>query len=384
MTIISHGAMSAEIRPVTADRPVGSPWRAGLATGIGSLPGSDPGESAALLAGELPDLPHLVELPERGVGADMIGRALAICVDLPAEVTPFGWRLTGRPGRDIRRATDLLRWDLDAAEEHYAGTPWVKLQVTGPWTLAGLIETPQGNRVLTDSGALRDLADSLAEGIAAHMADVSRRLPSAQVVIQIDEPSLPAVLAGTLPTASGFGRVAAVPAPEAERVLAELVDSLGGVPSVAHCCHADIPLALLRRAGFGAISLDLSASMTLSAGRLDALGEAIEADTVLLAGLVPAVDPARGGDGVAGGDARDTPLDRAGRDASSDAARPDFRAVAAPVLDLWHRLGLPDRRLDQVVVTPTCGLAGATPRWARTALVLARDAARLLADRALG
>lgn len=361
LQIVRDGSVAGRLDPAVPTvtdmtQPSGPPtvWRAGLATGVGSVPGTDPSEAARLVAGELPDLPHLAELPDRGPAADMLGRALALCVDLPAEVTPFGWRLARRPGSDIRRARDFLSWDLDAAEHHYAGTAWIKVQVAGPWTLAAQVETPSGNRAVSDAGAVRDLAASLAEGLAEHVADVSRRLPGTGVVVQIDEPSLPAVLAGTLPTASGFGAVPAVAATDAEQLLAGLVDALADRPVVAHCCHPGVPLALLRGAGFGALSLDLSASMTLPAAVLDQIGEAVEAGTVLLAGLVPTREPG---------------------------TRTDFNAVAAPLLDLWHRLGLPDARLRQVVVTPTCGLAGATPAWTRRALALARDAAKLLADR---
>ncbi len=42
------------------------PWPPGCATGIGSLPGTDPAEAMRIVLGELPDLPHLVELPARG------------------------------------------------------------------------------------------------------------------------------------------------------------------------------------------------------------------------------------------------------------------------------------------------------------------------------
>ena len=37
-----------------------------LATGVGSLPGTDPAEAVRIVVGELPDLPHLPELPGRG------------------------------------------------------------------------------------------------------------------------------------------------------------------------------------------------------------------------------------------------------------------------------------------------------------------------------
>ena len=49
-------------------------WPVGAATGVGSLPGTDMVEAIKLVFGELPDLPHLPELPGRGPGAELIGR----------------------------------------------------------------------------------------------------------------------------------------------------------------------------------------------------------------------------------------------------------------------------------------------------------------------
>ena len=77
----------------------------------------------------------------------------------------------------------------------------------GPWTLAATLEKTRGDKVLSDHGARRDLTDSLAEGVRLHVAEVSRRIPGAQFVLQLDEPGLPAVLAGDVPTVSGFGRL---------------------------------------------------------------------------------------------------------------------------------------------------------------------------------
>ena len=149
------------------------------ATGVGSLPGTSPTEAAAMVAGELPALPHVVELPDRGVGADMVGRAVAMLVDIYGEVVPSGWRISRRPGRDAGRAQDFLSWDLDAVQQQYAGAEWVKVQVCGPWTLAAMLEVPSGHRALTDAGAVDDLATSLAEGLAAHIAEIGKRVPGA-------------------------------------------------------------------------------------------------------------------------------------------------------------------------------------------------------------
>ena len=59
-------------------------------------------------------------------------------------------------------------------------------------------------------GAVADLTASLAEGVAAHVAEVRERIGGAGVLLQLDEPALPAVLAGAVPTASGLNRVGAI------------------------------------------------------------------------------------------------------------------------------------------------------------------------------
>ena len=235
-----------ERAPLVELFPVKRTWNLTAATGVGSLPGTSPDDAAAMVAGELPALPHLVELPDRGVGADMVGRAVGMLVDIYGEVVPSGWRISRRPGPDTGRAKDFLSWDLDAMQQHYAGAEWVKLQVCGPWTLAAMLEVPSGHRALTDAGAVDDLTTSLAEGLASQIAEIVKRVPAAGVVVQIDEPALPAVLTGSLPTASGFGTVPAVPTVRAIDVLCRLTDSLAGRPSIAHCCHAGAPLRLLR------------------------------------------------------------------------------------------------------------------------------------------
>ena len=173
------------------------------------MPGTDPLAAIRLILDELPDLPYLVELPDRGAGADIIGRTAALLVDLPVDVTTRGWRLADRPGRDLRRAQSLLARDLDALEEAadgYRGA--LKLQVCGPWTMAASLELARSQEpVLADPGAVRDLTDSLAEGVAAHVSGVAARVPGARLLLQVDEPSLPTVLAGGVPSASGLNRV---------------------------------------------------------------------------------------------------------------------------------------------------------------------------------
>ncbi|MFE9918589.1 methionine synthase [Micromonospora sp. NPDC005553] len=327
------------------------PWPAGAATGIGSLPGTDIGEAQRVVLGELPELPHLPELPARGPGADIIGRSAGLLVELPVEVYAGRWRVAPRPGRDLRRARDLMERDLDQLAEQaegYAGP--MKVQAAGPLTLAASLELPIGGRLLRDPGAVRDLTGSLAEGLRAHVAAVARRLPQASVLLQLDEPSLPTVLAGRVPTESGLGAYRAVDSVDAAALLRTVVEAVG-VPTLVHCCAPDVPLELIRSAGAVAVALDLDLVT-----KLDPLGEAIDAGLGLLAGAAPTRPPSAGG-------------------------APTSAQIAERVRQVWDRLGFPRRQLaQQVVVTPACGLAGATPEYARTVLAACRDAGRRLAE----
>jgi methionine synthase II (cobalamin-independent) len=320
------------------------------------MPGASALESARVIAGELPDLVHVVELPARGPGADMIGRTGGMLAEVSShfalETTPSGWRVAGASGRDRRRAAAFLVEDLDALEETTQGyTGPVKTQIAGPWTLAASIELRGGERILRDPSAVADLAQAVALASAEHVAAVRRRIPGASaILVQVDEPGLSSVLAGHIGTASGLSSYRAVDIADARHRLTEVFTAItgaGAVPGV-HCCADVPPVDLVREAGAAFVGVDL--------GRADsdeALGRALEAGVVLLAGSIPS----------------------RGQGAIGDAEG------SAPIRGLLHRLGLTDERhRAHVVVTPTCGLAGATPDWARTALAATRSAARVLRD----
>jgi methionine synthase II (cobalamin-independent) len=313
---------------------------------VGSLPGTDPAEALRLVLGELPELPHLPELPGRGAGADLIGRSAALLVDVAVDLTPAGWRLVPRSGIDQRRAREFLARDLDALTDVAEGcTGTFKLQCAGPWTLAAGLERSRGDRAVVDPGARRDLAQSLAEGLTAHAAAVSARLPGARVVVQLDEPSLPAVLQGGLPTVSGFGKLPAVEANVVEQELAAVVAALPH-PVVLHCCAAHMPLGLIRAAGVAAASFDLGLVQDL-----DAVGSAVEAGLHLFPGVVP----------------------------GTDVGLPAPKATASRVQAWWRELGFPEERLPAAVtLTPSCGLAAATQGYAREAMAHVREAAKYL------
>ncbi|MEU5090710.1 methionine synthase [Streptomyces sp. NPDC021356] len=323
----------------------------GAATGLGSMPGGDAREAVKTVTGTFEDFPFLPELPARGPGADMIGRTAGMLVEMYARVEPSGWRLGDRPGRDTKRARSWLGEDLDALEEFTQGHEGaLKVQAVGPWTLAAALELRNGEAALSDPGACRDLAASLAEGLRLHLAEVRRRVPGARLVLQLDEPSLTAVLRGQVRTASGYRAHRAVDRQVVEATLRDVFAAHSDGPVVVHSCAPDVPFALLRRAGATGVSFDFS---LLTERDDEVIGEAVEGGTHLFAGVVPTTDG---------------PL--------SDPA-----GSVMGVRTLWRRLGLrPGLLARSVTLTPACGLAGASPAYARQALAHCVRAARSLAD----
>ena len=157
--------------------------------------------------------------------------------------------------------------------------------------------------------------------------------------------ALPAVIRGSVPTASGLSRVRA---PD-EEVLRERLRQVLTAPNrytIVHCCAKNYPFQLVTQSGADAVSFDIS---LLEHGDFDELAAIAEAGTGLLAGAIQFDYPERRGV---------TPTDTA-------------RAVA----EVWRKMSLPPVQCaEQVVVTPACGLAGASPAKAREALRWCREA----------
>ncbi|MET3943542.1 methionine synthase [Corynebacterium mucifaciens] len=177
------------------------------AFGLGPLPGTNFSPAADVVLSESP-LPHIPQLPDRGVGSDLIGRTAAL-LPIPVARGPRGWRVAARASRDA----DRMERDLDHLEElWHSKVDTVKVQLAGPFTLAAEIEMANGHRMITDPGALRDLTDALLEVSEGHRRDVEKRFGAS--VLQLDEPRLPEVVAGTLKGATDFETIRAIPEPE--------------------------------------------------------------------------------------------------------------------------------------------------------------------------
>lgn len=287
-------------------------------TAAGSLPGDDFRGALRAMSEALPEILPMPELPARGVGSEMTGRALGLIDGLGFDIQPAGWRLTPHSSADHRRAQARWRSDLDDAEELLQGfDQTLKVGVAGPWTLAATVERPTGDRILADHGARRELAQGLAEGVTWLRRELARRVPGAEILIQIDEPALIAVADGAVPTASGFSKHREVDLPE-------LVGALTGFAagSWLHCCAPGRWLDVARRAGFDGAAVD---------SRLVDLDE--------LAGWCDERRP------VALGVVRTAPAVPQGVD---DLIRESLRVLRTIQVDLY-----PD-----VVLSTACGLAG--------------------------
>lgn len=309
------------------------------------MPGTDISETVRLVVGECPQLPYLPELPARGPGADMIGRTAGLLATIDpgfaVQTTTTGWRFADRPGAAVRRAQSWVAQDLDALEEYAADvTGAIKVSLCGPWTLAANIEVRTGDRALNDPGACSDVTDALVELAGSHVRDLARRLPNASIVVQIDEPSLSAVLTGTVSRQSGWGRLAPVQDVTVVKSLGAITEAIrsAGGRSVIHCCADNVPFDTLRRSGVDGFCVD---PRRVSPADIEALGLAFEAEMVLMIGIVSA----------------------------SDASLSEVSASVEQVRDLSHRIGFPvDEFVEQILLTPTCGMAAASPSYVRSAM----------------
>jgi hypothetical protein len=186
-------------------------------------------------------------------------------------------------------------------------------------------------------------------------------------VVQVDEPGLGAVLSGQVPTPSGFGTVRSVDTAVAEQALRRVLEVAPAGGRVVHSCAADVPIALIRRAGVDGISVDLtqlgndarpgrSAASADGRGRLsrDELGAAVDAGVSLWLGVFASTDAE-----IRPADAREA------------------------ISRLWRELGFaPELLGSSVVPTPSCGLANASPAYARQVLTALRElGAGFLVDR---
>ncbi|WP_444230079.1 hypothetical protein [Corynebacterium durum] len=311
--------------------------------GLGELPGASIIAAADIVAGETGDLRQLPILPARGV--DVVGLTTGILPGINVDAGPRSWVLSTRPQLRTRRIWDRVEADLDQCEQAW-GTriDAVKIQLAGPWTLSASIELSNGHRALTDTGALRDLTESLIAGIQDYSADVRARFDT-EVYVQLDEPLLGQVRDGSLPGTSQFDEI-----PSINDV--DLGERLAGVTERAEVRYLNQtgypPLWKVAQVA-GVETCQVTLDTVRGSEQYDGMGHA------LAAGMRVGLGMTRAGD------------DR------------DPRHLAVDVARMWDELGLDRTLLTHAVdVHPCGGLANCTLLDAAAALRTARTVADML------
>ena len=319
-------------------------------------------EAARIIRGELgsPHMPFLAELPDRGVGSDSLGRTASLLVEMAVDVQPYGWRLVDRPGKDFRRAASALSTDVnvlaDVAGAEDSPAAEIKVQLVGPLTLAAGLHLHNGERALIDYGARRDVAASLAAGVGGFLSRVAMAVPGARLVVQLDEPDIAAVIAGTIPTSSGYRTLRAVGGQEVTeswRVVIDALRAAGAAEIAVAVPEVEAPFERILSAGADGIAVPLKA---LTSRQWEQLAGAVEGGTLLWAGVLDI----------------------------STGSLPKVADAVDAIWRPWHQVGLPASSLSTVRVTPSAGLAGHTPATATAVLNRLTQVADGLNQRALG
>lgn len=356
-------------------------------------PGTDPVVANQVVLGVIADppsgvgsLPGLLVLPHRGPAAAPIGRTLAVVESMPVSLEPHGWRLAGRPSVEQRRARHTLDGDIEQFALGLAGFPGpVQVPVVGPFSLAAALWLRVGERAIADPSARDDVVASLALGLTrlldqlAFARDLPALLPgvsevppgvsgpphglseappadrpaaAAQILLQ--EPWLPKILAGTMPTFSGRGSLPAL-RPDT------IADGLRALAAALHPHELVLQIppdvaAFDWIRSTGAVSLEHPLTLQLDATQLDKRGwerlaELLEAGVALRWRSVPIPHPGE--------------------------PRPDPREVATRMLRHLREVGLRPAALP-IAVAP--GLADGGPVAAQASLALLSRTAVALGD----
>ena len=311
--------------------------------GLGELPGASILAAADIVAGETGDLRQLPILPACGV--DVVGLTTGILPGINVDAGPRSWVLSTRPQLRTRRIWDRVEADLDQCEQAW-GTriDAVKIQVAGPWTLSASIELSNGHRALTDTGALRDLTESLIAGIQEYSADVRARFDT-EVYVQLDEPLLAQVRDGSLPGTSQFDEIPSINDVDLGERLAGVIERA----EVRYLNQTGYPPLWKVAQVAGVETCQVTLDTVRGSEQYDGMGHA------LAAGMRVGLGMTRAGD------------DR------------DPRHLAVDVARMWDELGLDRTLLTHAVdVHPCGGLANCTLLDAAAALRTARTVADML------
>jgi len=330
------------------------------ATGIGSVPFTEPDSCVRLILKHLPDMPFWPQMVRLGYREDMVPqgagglpalkiqadrRTVTLAADISREEALAGFYETAWSG-------DLTSFALQPEEaqgffhlckvvaEDSAQARFLKGQVVGPVTFAGMVKDADGKPILYD----RELTQAVALGLALKAAWQGARFRELgrHPVIFFDEPLL-----------TGFGSAfLTVSRDEVVTILRETLAAArqaGPISLGVHCC-GNTDWSLFLELPFDIISFDSYGYFDSLLLYEQALGRYLRRGGWLAWGLIPTGD--------------------------------DFQTETAD--SLWQRfqtqveqlaaLDLPTRQvLSQALLTPACGLGYFTPEAATRALEMLAD-----------
>ncbi len=319
--------------------------RAGVTTGVGSLPHRDPAAAAALSLELTPDLPFAPQLPRRTPWEGLIAQWAGALPEV--EVCPDGsLRLDGsvRPGDpvarfDPERHGGLLAF-LDAAARAPRPPARVKAQVVGPLTLALALV-----RIGVPVAAAFTRATAAVRAWVLALDDlVERALPGSGRLVLLDEPGLVAFAADEAP----------IDTDAAVDHLSNALAAVSGEAGVHVCGDGDVRIAFEA----GPTVLSVAATHHLL-GYADVMARHLDAGGWVMWGVIPT----------------DRPI--------GETSESHWRALSGVWCELTRRGCEPGALRRQALVSPACGLAGHGETQAVRALRLASEVAARVGDQAL-
>jgi hypothetical protein len=316
----------------------------GIATGIGSLPHTDPRAAARTVMRLLPDLPATPQLPMRSpreaLLAQWLGALDEVTIDGDGALGLSTSALSATPldvSLDADAHAGVLAW-LDELDRS-ASTRRVKVQVTGPLTL-GLALARAGVPTETAFARGADLAVAWSVELVRR---VRARAPGAAVVVFCDEPALVAWRRDDAP----------IHRDEAVDRLSATLARIPGVCGVHVCSAGDVRIAC--EAGPAIVGLDTGDDL---ADQALAIGRHLDGGGWIAWGAVPTHRPI------------------------GDSPEPLWRRLVEAWCELTRRGCDPLAIRSRAMLTPACGLAGHGLTQAERALRLATEIGRRVGDQA--
>ncbi|NPB09595.1 MAG: hypothetical protein GXO17_04505 [Thermodesulfobacteria bacterium] len=240
---------------------------------------------------------------------------------------------------------------LEALEDGKASPRAVKGQITGPFTLATGLKTPDGRAVFYDPN-LRDLVVKLVAMRAAWQAERLAKI-GVPVILFLDEPAL-----------AGFGSSTFVGVSREEvsaalSEVAEKVRAAGGLPGTHVCANTEWDL--LVEAGLSVINFDAFDYLDRFLLYASTLGDYLRRGGLLAFGIVPTLKPEA--------------LEAAEAEGLS-------QRVGEALGRLSAESGVDEETVARAsLITPSCGMGTLGEDLAQRALVLTKQVSQLLKER---